>query len=187
MLQIQNLNCLLDGKWKRGFPSFTEAICKPVNYPWTSSLPGNCHSVNGHRKLTRYKLIILFNRFEIEVGPPILQLLIETNNRINNCRQYWTDSAICWKGIKTVPTQAGLKEKSYLSCLHLLSSPPKGNIRVVVGGAIPLFLFDLGDERRPSAILTLSYPVVIYSLNKVVILIQQQFSFLKCNELKEKM
>lgn len=60
---------------------------------------------------------------------------------------------------------------SYLSCLHLLSPPPKGNVRVVVGGAIPLLLFDLGDEGRPSAILTLSYPVVIYSLNKVVILI----------------
>lgn len=61
--------------------------------------------------------------------------------------------------------------KRYLSCLHLLSSPPKGNIRVIVGGAIPLFLFDLRDERWSSAILTLSYPVVIYSLNKVVILI----------------
>lgn len=60
---------------------------------------------------------------------------------------------------------------SHLSCLHLFGSPSEGNIRVVVGGAIPLFLFNLGDERRSSAILTLSYPVVIYGLNKVVILI----------------
>lgn len=101
-----------------------------------------------------------------------------------NHGQQRTDPAIYWQGIKWFLPVKDLKQR-YLSCLHLLSSPPKGNIRVVVGGAIPLFLFDLRDERWSSAILTLSYPVVIYSLNKVVILIQQQFSFLKCYKLKE--
>lgn len=59
----------------------------------------------------------------------------------------------------------------YLSSLHFLSPPPESHIWIIVSGAISFFLFDLRDEGRPSAILTLSYPVVIDSLNKIIILI----------------
>lgn len=74
---------------------------------------------------------------------------------------------------------------SHLSGLHLLSSPPEGHVGVVVGGAIPLLLLDLGDEGGPPAILALPHPVVVDSLDQVVILVEQQLGFLQGYELQE--
>lgn len=68
---------------------------------------------------------------------------------------------------------------SHLSGLHLLSPPPEGHVGVVVGGAIPLLLLDLGDEGGPPAVLALPHPVVIDSLDQVIVLIEQQFGLLK--------
>lgn len=73
---------------------------------------------------------------------------------------------------------------SHLSGLHLLGSPPEGHVGVIVGGAIPLLLLDLGDEGGPPAVLALPHPVVIDSLDQVIVLVEQQFGLLKGHKLQ---
>lgn len=59
----------------------------------------------------------------------------------------------------------------YLPSLHFLRSPPKCNVRIIVSRAISFLLLNLGDEGWPPAVFPLSYPVVIYSFNKVIVFI----------------
>lgn len=52
--------------------------------------------------------------------------------------------------------------RAYLPSLHLLCATPEGHVSIIVGGAIPLLLLDLRDERRSPAVLPLPNPVVIH-------------------------
>lgn len=72
----------------------------------------------------------------------------------------------------------------HLSGLHLLSPPAEGHIGVVVGGAIPLLLLDLRDERGPPAVLALPHPVVVDSLDQVIVLVEQQLGLLQGHQLQ---
>lgn len=72
----------------------------------------------------------------------------------------------------------------HLSGLHLLRPPAEGHVGVVVGGAVPLLLLDLGDERGPPAVLALPHPVVVDSFDQVIVLIEQQLGFLQGHQLQ---
>lgn len=79
-----------------------------------------------------------------------------------------------------------LKTTTDLPGLHLLSPAPEGHIGIIVGGPVPLLLFDLRNQEWPLAVLPLPHPVIVHRLQQIVILVQQQLCLRKRDQLKAK-